>query len=66
MTVSTAILKVVATLSSSEKGRKTIGIALLTPIVILLLVVGVFVALAGEFVEVGAVPNPLSLGAIIL
>ena len=28
--------------------------------------VGVFVALAGEFVEVGAVPNPLSFGAIIL
>ena len=28
--------------------------------------VGVFVALAGEFVDVGAVPNPLSFGAIIL
>lgn len=45
MTVSAAILKVVATLSSSEKGRKAIGVALLTPVVILLLVVGVFVAL---------------------
>lgn len=45
MTVSTAILKVVATLSSSENGRKTIGVALLTPVVILILVVGVFVAL---------------------
>lgn len=45
MTVSTAILKVVATLSSSEKGRKAIGVALLTPVIILLLVVGVFVAL---------------------
>lgn len=45
MTVSAAILKVVATLSSSEKGRKAIGVALLTPVIILLLVVGVFVAL---------------------
>ena len=45
MTVSTAILKVVATLSASENGRKTIGAALLAPVVILILVVGVFVAL---------------------
>lgn len=45
MTVSTAIAKIITTLASNEKGRKVIGAALLTPIVIILLGIGVFIAL---------------------
>lgn len=45
MTVSTAIAKIITTLASNEKGRKIIGAALLTPIVIILLGIGVFIAL---------------------
>lgn len=45
MTVSTAIAKIITTLASNEKGRKVIGAALLTPIIIILLGIGVFIAL---------------------
>ena len=45
MTVSTAIAKIITTLASNEKGRKVIGAPLLTPNVIILLGIGVFIAL---------------------